>query len=99
MGSEDPEEEEDTRDTVADTGVATVADTVVMTTGVATVADTVVMTTGATQLGRAALHIGLEVTLNPLTSHVLLHVLQAASQERPRAERLRVERLRKVGRQ
>merc|ERR1712238_316755 len=53
--SEDPEEEEDTRDTVADTGVATVADTVVMTTG----ATQVVMTTGATQLGRAAPHTGL----------------------------------------
>merc|ERR1712238_472126 len=85
------EEEEDTRDTVADMGVATVADTVVMTTG----ATQVVMTTGATPLGRAAPHTGLEAILNPPTCHVLLHVLQAASQERPRAERRRAERLRK----
>merc|ERR1712238_46892 len=93
--SEDSEEEEeDTQDTVADMGVATVADTVVMTTG----ATQVVMTTGATPLGRAAPHTGLEAILNPPTCHVLLHVLQAASQERPRAERRRAERLRKDGR-
>merc|ERR1719491_1668677 len=91
------EEEEDTTVPVMDLDIT--QDTEEMMIGVTRDmgVDMVVMTTGATRLGRVDLPTGSAVILNPRTSHVLLLVHQAASQERRREGRPRAERLRKVG--